>query len=73
MNEQRKNMLFAFAGIIICIIVFSLLIYPGIYKYDKFNQTLPVKINRFTGHTEVLTSNGWEEFKNTQTETSPAN
>lgn len=45
----------------ISIIVFGLAIYPGLYKYDKLDQSLPVKINRITGDTKILTLNGWQD------------
>jgi uncharacterized protein YfkK (UPF0435 family) len=45
----------------ICIVTFGLFIYPGLYKYDKLNQKLPVKINRITGSTQILTQKGWQD------------
>lgn len=30
------------------------------YKYDKLDQKYPVKINRITGETQVLTGRGWQ-------------
>ncbi len=73
MNEKRKLIVIIFVGIIACIIVFGTFVYPGIYKYEKLEQNYPVKINRFTGHTKILTSNGWYEVEELQeTETSPA-
>ncbi|MBA9088647.1 hypothetical protein FHR92_005165 [Fontibacillus solani] len=47
---------------IVSIICFGLFIYPGIYKYDKLNQKYPVKINRFTGNTQVLYPDGWADM-----------
>lgn len=38
---------------------FGVLVWPGLYHYDKLDQKLPVKINRITGDTQVLTSKGW--------------
>ena len=52
-------------GIIVVIIVlFGLFAYPTLYKYDKLDQKYPVRINRITGKTEVLTLRGWIEMKN---------
>lgn len=48
--------------VVICIAAFGLFIYPGIYKYDKLNQKYPVKINRITGETQVLYSDGWRNM-----------
>ncbi|WP_435921278.1 hypothetical protein [Paenibacillus sp. DYY-L-2] len=46
----------------VCIAAFGLFIYPGVYKYDKLNQKYPVKINRITGETQVLYSDGWRNM-----------
>ncbi len=47
--------------IILCICAFGLFVSPGLYKYDKLNQKYPVKINRLTGKTTILYTNGvWE-------------
>lgn len=35
------------------------LVYPTIYRYDKYDQKIPVRINRVTGVTEFLRDNGW--------------
>lgn len=55
-----KSKIISFVMAILFIIVFGIFIYPGIYKYDKLNQNIPVKINRFTGSTQILTVNGWK-------------
>lgn len=44
------------------IVLVSIFIYPTLYKYDKLDQKYPVKINRLTGKTEILTMNGWTSF-----------
>ncbi|MFF3922611.1 hypothetical protein [Paenibacillus lactis] len=44
----------------LCICLFGLFIYPTMYKYDKLDQKYPVKINRITGETQVLTGRGWQ-------------
>ncbi len=59
-----KYRLISFGMAIVVIIVFGIFIYPGIYKYDKLNQNLPVKINRFTGETQVLYNDGWKNINN---------
>jgi len=76
MTKDRKNILLIFAGVIVCIIVFGIFVYPGAYKYDKLDQSFPVKINRFTGYTQIMTYDGWQELGNVQsveTQTTPAN
>lgn len=59
MNFIKKMLTFLF--VVICIVSFGLFVYPGMYKYDKLNQKYPVKINRITGTTEVLTLKGWQD------------
>lgn len=49
---------------VIIIASFSLFIYPGMYKYDKLHQEYPVKINRLTGSTQILTEKGWQDADN---------
>lgn len=43
----------------VSIVLFGLFVYPTLYKYDKLNQKEPVMINRLTGETKILTSEGW--------------
>ena len=43
----------------LCICLFGIFIYPTMYKYDKLNQKIPVKINRITGETEILHLDGY--------------
>lgn len=43
-------------------------IYPGIYKYDKLDQRMPVKINRLTGNTQVLVGTTWESVTDSEDE-----
>ncbi len=61
-NQVLKNRIISFTMAIILIIIFGIFIYPGIYKYDKLNQNLPVKINRLTGNTKILTATGWADI-----------
>jgi hypothetical protein len=51
-----------YGAIALIVLMFALFVYPTLYKYDKLNQRFPVKINRITGTTEVLTPTGWEEM-----------
>lgn len=44
---------------ILFIVTFGIFIYPGLYKYDKLEQKYPIKINRLTGSTQILTQKGW--------------
>lgn len=43
----------------VSIVLFGLFVYPTLYKYDKLDQNKPVMINRLTGETKILTSEGW--------------
>lgn len=53
----KEMMRFVFAIIIlISIMIFG---YPTLYKYDKLDQKYPVKINRITGKTQILSGYGW--------------
>lgn len=54
--------------ILIGICLFGIFIYPTLYKFDKLDQKTPVKINRLTGETEILTSTGWKSLEVSQTE-----
>jgi len=53
--------IYLFSLCFVLIISFGIFIYPGLYKYDKFNQKYPVKINRLTGQTQILSVNGWAD------------
>lgn len=62
-----KKWYLIFPMTLVTIIAFALLIYPTMYRYDKFEQKYPVKINRFTGETKILTGIGWvdlNQYKN---------
>ena len=61
MKKELTRDVIRYSFIPISIIVFGLVIYPGLYKYDKLDQSLPVKINRITGDTKILTLNGWQD------------
>jgi hypothetical protein len=50
----------------IILIVFSILIYPTINYYTYFETNghkYPVKINRLTGSSQMLSPDGWQEMK----------
>lgn len=42
--------------VIILILIF---VYPTLYQYDKFNQKLPIRMNRISGTTEMFDGTGW--------------
>ena len=61
---KDKITLFICAMVCFTLIISGILFWPTLYRYDKTkldsNQYL-VKVNRFTGYTEILYSNGWEK------------
>ncbi|GAA0382715.1 hypothetical protein [Paenibacillus motobuensis] len=56
--------IYLFSLCFVLIISFGIFIYPGLYKYDKFNQKTLVKINRITGNTQILYADGWRTVNN---------
>jgi hypothetical protein len=55
-NKEYKR----YGIIALVIIIFGTFIYPTLYRYDKLSQRYPVKINRITGHTEILDGMTWK-------------
>lgn len=73
MMKNKNNIVSIFAGLIICIVVFGIFVYPGVYKYESLergDEKTPIKINRFTGEAEAYTLSGWRDLG--ETKTSPA-
>lgn len=60
---------------IAAVILFGLLVWPTVYRYDHIDMGLgrsyPTKTNRVTGRTEILFREGWKEARNPQPATSP--
>lgn len=56
-----KKELVKYTFLTFVLVVVITFIYPTIYRYDKYDQRIPVRINRITGHTEMLNYNGWFE------------
>lgn len=54
-----KKEIIRYIALSVLIVLFGLFVYPTMYKYDKFDQRIPVKINRITGKTEFLYAQGW--------------
>lgn len=61
MKERDTKLIIVFVSI--TVLVIGILFWPTLYRYDKFNQRFPVRINRLTGYTEVLTWEGWSPMK----------
>ncbi len=64
-NRRRIRRIAIWATIALAISAFAVLVWPTRYRYDHMDtgagHSYPVRINRFTGRTEVLYENGWEE------------
>jgi hypothetical protein len=62
MNGLQKAVLGI--GIAVSILLFLLLVWPTLYRYDHMNLTgnvFPVRTYRPTGKTEFLTPSGWQD------------
>jgi hypothetical protein len=57
---HEKNAIIICALICITLIICGMLFWPTLYRYDKYEKELPVRINRLTGYTEILYDSGWE-------------
>ncbi|MEK5479887.1 hypothetical protein NYE70_23600 [Paenibacillus sp. FSL R5-0407] len=58
---MAKNKIALYFLSVLSLALIFVFVYPGVYKYDKLNQKYPVKINRFTGKTQILYSDGWAD------------
>jgi len=58
-----KRTTLAWAAGLLVVVLFALLVWPTLYRYDHIEtgpgQSLPVRTNRFTGFTEILYPDGW--------------
>lgn len=61
MKKESSKIIIRYSFVLIGVIIFGLVIYPGLYKYEKLDQRFPVKINRITGDAKILTINGWQD------------
>ncbi|AIQ53806.1 hypothetical protein [Paenibacillus sp. FSL R7-0331] len=61
MQKEMYKEIIRYSFLLIGIIIFGLVIYPGLYKYEKLDQSFPVKINRITGDAKILTAKGWQD------------
>lgn len=51
---------------IVLVLLLLVFVWPTMYRYDKMDQKWPVRINRVTGKTEILYSDGWQDVKANQ-------
>lgn len=61
MKKELTKEVVRYSFVLIGVIIFGLVIYPGLYKYEKLDQRFPVKINRITGDAKILTIKGWQD------------
>lgn len=58
-SKIRRRSLYAITA---AVIVFALTVWPSLYHYESISgggSTYPVRINRFTGHTEMFDGSEW--------------
>jgi hypothetical protein len=63
---RNRSSLIALAVAAACFVIFGAFVWPTIWRYDHIHEsggTRPVRINRFTGRTEILYSTGWTEAR----------
>lgn len=61
---MTKDKIIKYVLTAICIILFGIFIYPGLYQYDKLDQKYPVKINRLTGQAKAMIGTNWKVIDN---------
>ena len=54
-----KKELVRYVALLIGLMIIVIFVYPTLYQYDKYDQKIPVRINRLTGKTELLYPTGW--------------
>ena len=64
---KEKNIIIICALIFVTLIAGGVLFWPTLYRYERIGGEFPVRINRFTGYTEILYMSRWErEVSNTE-------
>lgn len=66
-GDNVKNDYLKYGTILIVAVLILSFVYPTIYRYDKYDQKIPVRINRITGKAEMLFLNGWAAATSTPT------
>jgi hypothetical protein len=62
-GATMKKDIIRYSALIIIVLIVAIFIYPTLYRYDKLNQKIPVRINRITGTAAMLDTDGWKEMK----------
>ncbi len=64
-NEIKDNSKIVICAMVcVILIIFGILFWPTLYRYDKIKyreSTLPIRINRITGYTKILHPEGWRQ------------
>jgi hypothetical protein len=63
---KEKNIIILCGIICTALIICGILFWPTLYRYDKIKyglRTLPIRVNRITGYTEILRLSGWRGVK----------
>lgn len=58
---KMKKQFVRYGFLTVVIILIFIFIYPTIYRYDKYEEKIPIRINRITGKTEMFSADGWQE------------
>jgi hypothetical protein len=75
--ETRRRRLFIVVGAVaLALALFAgVYVWPTAYRYDHLRTsagaTIPVRINRFTGHAEFLGFSGWVQMEPNPPKVSP--
>jgi hypothetical protein len=65
---KEKNIIILGAVICATLIICGILYWPTLYRYDKIEGKMPIRVNRITGYTEILyRGHEWKPVKNVQT------
>lgn len=68
-GDSMKKDYLKYGTILIIAVLIIVFIYPTLYQYDKFDQKIPVRINRVTGSASLLYPTGWEPAESTEPST----
>lgn len=53
----------SFAQLVLGLLAFGLLVWPGLYVYGRLGPHSPVRTNRVTGAAWILRDDGWQLLK----------
>ncbi len=64
--KQHPYIVIAAIIVLLFVIFTAVFIWPTLYRYERSYQTV-VRINRFTGNAEMLTTEGWDKMQSSPT------